>query len=205
MEKFLIKSRTDCPPANTTFNSNSKDVQIRKLNERVRLLETNVGYLLGERDYLLGLLRKFIVDLDKYKQESSGDSSRNGHPKCDNKKRLLNNSSCGGVLVAHSDLDESELDYIENIDDIDDDYVSSSFDQSNRTTDEEHSFEAQLDMYRSVNDSNNNMSTTDLDGCSTVQLLNESFKNYLTEKIENARYVFISVLKLGHSLSNLGF
>lgn len=58
MEKSLIKSRIDCPPPETRQLIKDKDSTIQKLNEKLKVYESNQASLLSERDYLLNLLNR---------------------------------------------------------------------------------------------------------------------------------------------------
>jgi hypothetical protein len=60
MEKVLIKSRLDCPPPESRQLLKEKDLIIQKLNEKLRLVESNVRCLLNERDYVLKLFNNLI-------------------------------------------------------------------------------------------------------------------------------------------------
>lgn len=64
MEKFLIKSRIDCPPPETRQLIKDKDLLIQKLNEKLKQFEYNINSLLNERDYLLNLFNKLIKILN---------------------------------------------------------------------------------------------------------------------------------------------
>jgi hypothetical protein len=64
MEKVLIKSRLDCPPPESRQLLKEKDLIIQKLNEKLRLVESNVRCLLNERDYVLKLFNSLIKTLN---------------------------------------------------------------------------------------------------------------------------------------------
>lgn len=60
MEKVLIKSRKDCPPQDTRQLIKEKDFIIKKQNEKIKLLESNLNLVLKERNILFNLFVKLI-------------------------------------------------------------------------------------------------------------------------------------------------
>jgi hypothetical protein len=164
MEKFLIKARVDCPPPDTRQLLREKDALIRRLTDKLKVMESNVTGLAEERHFLIGLLAKLILIVNRRRQSTTTHTTR--------QRRLFG---------SHNDEDEDH--------DHDHDDISSDVDDDDACLFDNNADFDNMDgndnIYKPANccsDPNNNSAEL-----SNVKFLNECFKAYLQEKIESAK------------------
>ena len=107
MEKVLIKSRLDCPPPEPHQLLREKDLIIQKLNEKLRLVESQLRGVLGEREFMLKLfssLAKSVhsgsANLNSSSDDENTSSSRHSYLSSDSNS----NSNSEIVIIESSEI-----------------------------------------------------------------------------------------------------